>query len=301
MPSLTPPANRTPFNSLLQPRSYASSHSHMSGARHTPVMHSQDTIRDSTMQLSNMSFSGPPEHPASFQVLEPLARSHEQKSSDEEDGNDRPSTSAKTIGVFDQNIDMVSPFPTLANNEGLEGSNRRDTFSSVFRPSGLSLLLGRGSRYAQADENYSSHLTELDPDDIVPTSQLSGLPPSLISQTARGSGDPPDVARISQERIHIPPCGNDSETVPLLGSSHPSYTPPLDIQPKSRRRTEILKNVSNHILTALKPDSFKHNLALAIKSIPSVLLGSLLNILDGVSCKGSLVCTLINHSNRLFL
>jgi hypothetical protein len=286
------------FASLLQPRSYASSHSHSSGSRQTPVMHSQDTIRDNTMQLSNMIISPlSAGRPSSLQVRESIILSQLDHGVKAPDDMKRISTSApqsKTSAPSDHSPNLSPTTPPPSNGGGISTTWRRENFRSTLRPSGLSLLLAGEGRTRPSQQDKPTQPTtsaEIESHASIPTVEVSEHSPSV---TAQETGDTTDITPPGEREYST--HDDFTETAPLLGSSHPTYTPPA-ATPEACGRTGMDTSVSHYIRNVLKPVFIRHVVTTAVKSLPSVLLGSLLNILDGVSCESLQILRLSGSDN----
>lgn len=171
-------------------------------------------------------------------------------------------------------------------------------------PSGLSLLLARRQGYPSSDETHQEgHSSEAPPSDSTQTPTIEHyrtLPPP-VEQPLNVESDAPSQPTVSQSPQstrweHDPPVLQDeglndiTETVPLLGTREADriwYTLNGHAHPESgpKSRRGILKTIASHIHRAVKAQNIEHSLLTAVNSLPAVLLGCLLNILDGVSCE----------------
>jgi hypothetical protein len=289
------------LESLLQPLSYASSHPNSYTLRQLPIPHSQDTIRTNTMQLSNMvitPITGTPVHtPESF--IYPIAN-YRPKSP--HDRLEPPIPSSLSQSISAENIIDLSAISSRStsispNDDGVVTPRGQD--KAPLYPSGLSLLLasrGREGAPESADTDKPStspteiesslasvkstaaeHPGDLPPKDA-PATETAGLGPSEAIHTVNAiSMLPPFTGRRIDSDL--------TETAPLLGGSHRSYHSSPLAPSKSSKDSGVLRDAGHFIYESLKPDHLGHVLAVGVKSLPAVLLGSLLNILDGVSCK----------------
>lgn len=118
----------------------------------------------------------------------------------------------------------------------------------------------------------------------------------------RPGGGPSGLSRlIERSRSHAPdlPTQAPTEHTTLLDPARPSYgatDPAPDTPPVPEPPTKTLKIYVNHVFTS---ESVKHGLAQAAASLPAVVLGMLLNILDGVSYGVSTFPDGVLHTNIL--
>jgi SulP family sulfate permease len=228
----------------------------------------------------------PAGHPSSLQVPESIILPQLDGVKAPDDMK-RISTSAPHSKTSHHSLDLSPTTPPTtpppSNSGGISTTWRRENFISAFRPSGLSLLLAGEGRTQSSQQDKPTQPTtsaEIESHASIPTVEVSEHPPSVTAQAIQESTDitPPGEREYSTH--------NDfTETTPLLGSSHPTYTPPADATPEPCGRTGMDTSVSHYIRNVLKPAFIRHVVATAVKSLPSVVLGSLLNILDGVSCE----------------
>ncbi|KAF5375834.1 hypothetical protein D9615_008236 [Tricholomella constricta] len=264
---------------LLQPRSYnppngfASQLSDYPAAmqnRAQPVLHSQDTIRMKTMELSNMSFS--PSSSSGAAVSPPSSSSP-------------PINESLTPSQLLSTSEGAPPAPSVsASPPSAVRSQQSDdaTPRMPSQPSGLSLLRQEYESGYNSDSEGSR--TPTAPSRSVATtprvhwtdSYISGPRPTSMASTS------PAASRLSPPVI---PSPDITETTPLIHrvSSPVSLSAPPDhprhaIAPKP---TSVGVDLSASLMYAM--EIVPHILAVSVKSIPAVLLGCLLNILDGVS------------------
>jgi hypothetical protein len=193
------------------------------------------------------------------------------------------------------------------------GPGTRTPRGNLARPSGLSLLLAR-RQDRESDSQEASHTSSSAPSiaEALPTPTVDTLtapfdvPHGPVPHTpeARGIGgadilsaSPSKAGILWEDRQQtISPRGSASdltETAPLLGDqvyNHLSYSRNGNPQSEPKRQdgpnssTTIFHKVSGHVKEAVRPKNLEHVFMVAIRSLPAVILGSLLNILDGVSC-----------------
>ena len=252
-------------------------HSTSSTPRPTFVPHSQNDIRTHTMQLSNVAISSSKtSHPSPSLT---------------------PSPFEQPLGYGSGSQTSMMPPPT-SKYQAAPGtmpssfkSTRLETVSPnliprTTTPSGLSLLLA----------NRRAESLNQSPREV----RLPGSLESSPSLTPQPRNEPVDLS-ISPSPIRAPPrtSGSEdpspqlSEEVPLLAHNvvpNTSYSsveaglPHLPSMSKFRIRLASASRVARVRSRGL--------LATCVRSLPAVLLGVLLNILDGVSCKVFLESTL---------
>lgn len=151
---------------------------------------------------------------------------------------------------------------------------------SPSQPSGLSVLLAR------YDERSRKPPTTPITDSATPTPTLErstymGAPMSIVRESRSASPT-------SEELSHALPGGHhdtSNESVPLLSdleANHPTYHTNGHAEPEpigKRGARGTVKDITLRISKGSGPV-----LKDGLKSIPAVILGTLLNILDGVSC-----------------
>jgi hypothetical protein len=102
------------------------------------------------------------------------------------------------------------------------------------------------------------------------------------------------ASRAEQDRDRSNSSG-DGEGAPLLQpsvSALPSYTAhPLKRISKLKSQHLVTK-IARRVMEVISKDSVEHFASTSLKSLPAVLLGTLLNILDGVSCECNIVSSL---------
>ena len=285
--------------------------------RPAPTPHSQQTIRLNTVHLSNMLMSPtgdpapPPSHsPFTLDPHYPFPRTDSTSSaSDLHLHLPHPSHPSSLSTSF---ASSASAF----THTGFRAPTRTPPFPAPFRPSGLSLLLAR--RLDHLDGSQDDILRSPTPSrESTPTFSPPGPPgPSHRSYILHHDRPLPDqeppgpdlpvpshTSPSSPTQKHRFDQTTATDLTPLLDPSFPStrfpsYTcsssPPSDPKPLDNSaksphddtcRVRIAHRASAHIAEALRPKSLQNGLTLAVKALPAVVLGSLLNILDGVSCE----------------
>jgi hypothetical protein len=294
-----------PFPSLLQPQSHASSYN----SRQTLVPHTQDDIRLSTVQLSNMLMSPPAVDP----VREPSGQLREQDSFifpavGRTFDDSAPSMSLPTVSVSPPRSPESSVHSNdLSASESSLASSHAGTRTPKgkpglsFKPSGLSLLLASRQEQTTAIPEMTTDPTALSPSTPTAECQDQGEPDisrTPVLSTIHRDDTPPLTPHkpksIHWENLHSSPsnvegANNLTEATPLLGTPdgcHPSYfsNGGLSVH-KPKRGQDFVNWVAGHIREATKLENIQYSLVTSFKSIPAVVLGSLLNILDGVSCE----------------
>lgn len=201
-------------------------------------------------------------------------------SPDEEDENalvPASLTSELSFKPADDVTDLEASTSTLSTRPGSGEMTPRAPLSTS-QPSGLSLLLAR------YDDRRSRSIPSTPVDDsATPTPTLErpsfmGAPLSVVQESQSSSVTPEQ----SPERPHQ----SSNESVPLLSdleANHRSYQTnggPHSEPIGKRSARGVVKDISLRISKGSGP-VVKDGL----RSIPAVILGTLLNILDGVSCR----------------
>ena len=198
--------------------------------------------------------------------------------------------------------------PRSPNDEDATGTTNWDftaqqsssSSSNVQRnkPSGLSLL----RQIYESDHHGIS--------DSVPSLRLSSVQafsfpntttnlPSSSSSTSLLAETMAPPARLREEFLSKPslirwdPSADSppslrylNESTPLLrASSPPNYSSPSSPPPSPPSSTSYAKKTFSAIECVFSRQNVQDTAKTALKSIPAVLLGSLLNILDGISCQ----------------
>ncbi|KAG6917412.1 hypothetical protein DXG01_002681 [Tephrocybe rancida] len=261
---------------LLQPMSYnppntfGTYDNHMnSRPHHSNSPHSQDTIRERTMKLSSISFSssspmrnGPyfaSDGPSSFPLTSPL----------DESPSHQPTSTA-----------MVVTSSPLAHSRQSSGET---TPRLPFQPSGLSLLRHEYES-GSASGSEGSRTPTTPPDKPAPAPRVHWTDADALRARSTSIASTTPVAALANMALSSPePLPSAmTETTPLIRRmSSSSATSPARPSPPHHASTP--KNVLGTVSLTNVLESIPHTLEVAFKSIPAVLLGSLLNILDGVS------------------
>jgi hypothetical protein len=246
----------SPYHSLLQPMTPTSSFP----TRQPVTPHSQRSIRLNTVHLSNLHT------PLTF------------------DDTDLPPT-------VDDNRDRVSS--SLFSPEIFP-----ETHAQPFRPSGLSLLLASRRDIDQDQDLLSTPIPHypgpVDPPDEPsiphhdhsPNQEIHSIVPSASLQL------PPP----SHDHGSSPSLTDGTDTAPLLSSialfpsyaacnQQPSSDPNAKLHSAKSPPRAFVSSAVCSLAGAVRPKSFQSVFVLALKALPAVVLGSLLNILDGVSCE----------------
>lgn len=309
------------MSSLLQPRSFAPSWTSRSSRQGIP--RTQTDIRASTVQLSDMLVS--PRHsqrPAPFAPTS--ARSRDDfifpaTVADDDEVDEAVSdlqSSQYTLSDSSHDVSETADVPSVASTSTVHvGDMRsgtetpRDSRGRAFSPSGLSILLARQRRGEGSSSRPSSNAAS---NTATPTGQRSVSPlresrdarEVLVSRALQPAADisfdiEPGPSTRSRHGTH---STGTSESAPLLAdleaSCQPSYTNnngygSASTIKRSRLAKDKLFKVAEKLLTVASRDVFQQTLAIAVKSLPAVLLGSLLNILDGVSCESHYTSSLL--------
>ncbi|CDO73882.1 hypothetical protein BN946_scf185016.g39 [Trametes cinnabarina] len=263
---------------LLQPRSYVSSSSKSSRPRHVPpAAHSQNTIRDSTMEISSIPLSTPSR--LSVQSSDAFIFPDVGASSNEEDENGVMSASLTSDLSFkhvEDVTDLEASTSTLSTQPG-SGAVTPRALQGSSQPSGLSLLLARHDQLSRSEAT-----SPLDSETTTPTAErpnMMGAPLETIRENNSRSSSR-EVSTCSGERRRA----SSNESVPLLAdleANHQIYQTNGDSRPEAvckRNAKGVVKDLTFRISRGSGPV-----IKDALRSIPAVILGTLLNILDGIS------------------
>lgn len=310
VPLCTPTTHQNTATSLLQPKSYNAS-SLTNDLRHTPLVpHSQATIRLDTMQLSNMAFT-----PSLSSLDENVGEYFLSRDLDQNDpttpGPNRglfaqqPSSSFQasrfhdTSNSFTENPEYphhssTSPSTNIPGTGASTPRNAHSQSSTPFRPSGLTLLrpekhpVDHAIAEDEAGQTSSTSTTTT-------TTPIAGPSHSTLAETMVPPKSIPtrlreEVANTFSSKIlswesSSPPSntGIATEATPLMGN-----IPPMNYSSSSPSPTTFSKKTSyavSSVKRMFSPQNVEDAAKTAVKSLPAVLLGSLLNILDGVSCE----------------
>ncbi|OBZ73456.1 Uncharacterized protein C24H6.11c [Grifola frondosa] len=245
---------------LLQPRSYTSSSIMSFKPRNVPLVHTQDDIRDSTMQISNIP----------LRARSPQIVPHSQDSFIFPDIGRAPDD-AESTNMPPPSISMSS---TSINDLAASTSTLSSTQTGAmtprgsFHPSGLSLLLARHEDHSGTTTPGSDAATRtptVEHPDPVAALKAQADVPQPIPEVA----SPPSDSR-----------SESSESAPLLSdleAAHRSYHSDGDAAPVCKRAAVAgwRRRASGRVAKSIARD--------ALQSVPAVILGTLLNILDGIS------------------
>lgn len=294
------------FIRLLRPRSYVTSRIH------TQPRLSGD-IRDSTVQLSNMHFPSPGQS-FDFPLLQepPLASARKSSfislaalghntNADPDNAHlsasiDFSPSSSSSTSTSDSQTTNASQL-ALPNLGSM--SDRGCTEPAPFIPSGLSLLLARKRSPSRETDSSAFGSTPPFSPNLPPIEERSQSSSNRILQTHLASFTKKlsDTGYNDHRRSNA--CENTgredapdvaSERTPLL---HPRSPPHETTVTRSPSGPVLHKNSTihgfpkrfRHWWTTLEPMGLDVLARTAILAIPAVLLGALLNVLDGLSCK----------------
>lgn len=258
-------------------------HSTSSAPRPTFVPHSQNDIRAHTMQLSNVAVSSKTSQPSPLPTPSPYHQSLSSGAGPQTPGMTPPAMSQYQPSPVDISASFKSVFLDTAS------PNLPHQYQTT-TPSGLSLLLA--NRRAEVAS---------------PSSRGEGLPSSLglslpLTPQPRGERVDPVTSRPPTETHYLEhPSPQLSEGSPLLAQhiaptvSYSTVEAGLSHEPLKSRFGVRLASASK----AVRARSGEL-LVTCIRSLPAVLLGVLLNVLDGVSCE-SLWEYLMTHLIRPLL
>ncbi|KAK7681788.1 hypothetical protein QCA50_015135 [Cerrena zonata] len=268
---------------LLQPKSYMSSPSSRGSRPRNAPLHTQEDIRDYTMQLSSLPMQTPAflaaPAPSEDAFIFPSV-SHAMES-DEIDHQHIPSSMSMTSVLTNPSdvVDLTASTSTLSTQTGPSTPRLRPSV-----PSGLSLMLSRtpedhvGSSGTVPDDSQTSTPTVTGRDFISQFPQPPPLPSTHIPASTLPRPDE-ETSHISSERQ---PLLSDIEAVrPAYGgNNHVSSGP---IGPSKPTHVTALNKLKTRLLSKDYKATSEYVLASLVKSIPAVVLGTLLNILDGIS------------------
>lgn len=269
-----------PRSSLLQPTNYVLSQN-SSEYRSNAVPHTQDDIRSYTMQLSGMAMSPkstthsiPPSTspaPESAFIFPSGRLTHETA---------MKSTISLTSQVSSHDSVSIDLTSSMTSHETGNTTPRGAARSPTTNPSGLSLLLSgqRTQPYGASPSSYDSSgaATPVARQNIIP--EPSRHRPLTIDLSPSQQKSTPFM-RLPSENVT-----EATETSALLGDIEAPgqfYTTNASSDPPYK------SNFSTKRLLSYVQFDAKDVLATAIRSMPAVVLGVLLNILDGISCKRS--------------
>ena len=244
-----------------------SSTSRLSRPRHLGVPHTQEDIRDSTMQLSSIPMRSPSSNQGSF--IFPTSIAH----TPTEALPSIPGSLPSTTGTEDNDaIDLSLSTPSAHSSQ--------TTPRGSFQPSGLTLLLAQHLDASAPEAEEETTPTTHPADDSRSISTRS-----LAPQTT----DRVDDGRPSERTPLL--VDHDVEgsyfSYTLNGNGHPMAHNGQAHEPDavSKRATRgTLAGWGYRAMHVASPKNLQDIGATAVRSLPAVLLGALLNILDGVSC-----------------
>lgn len=293
------------------------------------VPHNTEDIRANTMQLSDLllnpsaSSSAQGHFPRSEFIFPAVGYQppHESAEFSQDRGRTHlgPSSSARPL------VDLTHPEasstaepssrvmgPSTSAAEHTDTSIPTITRTHHPHLSNLSILLARQQSGDSTQGRHSSSPT--------PTIEHPPHVGRLLSSTSESvrSTPPPNRAsvydallapsfspapRAEQDRDRLNSSG-DGESAPLLqpsASALPSYMAhPLERISKLKSQHLVTK-ISRRVMEVISKDSVEHFALTSLKSLPAVLLGTLLNILDGVSCECNIVSSFFpSYFLRLF-
>jgi hypothetical protein len=283
-----------------QPESYNPGSSDL-GSSKPSLTHTQSSIRLDTLQLSDMLLSPTArDTPASSQQHFPDV--FESSTSDVGGSNPYgPDSPINSSVSFDQFSPIPGPSRAAQNNlqnghspvTGVRnnGFAARPLDGRSHQPSGLSLLRPNAVTDASSHSaNWRSIKSPSDSADDQPLPSSPFTPPAetMAHPRMREELSASKLATTSKSALlwdhydEAPPANLSSldlrETTPLLTGSAapPTYT---TFSPSS-----LVKKTADRVKKELSTQSLEDYGRVAVKSIPAVILGCLLNILDAVSC-----------------
>lgn len=282
------------------------------------VPHAQEDIRDSTMQLSSIPLRSPLSTQDSF-IFPSGSNAAHIPSDAAAPLSEQPvppsiatSLSSSALPAVDEHDSADSGASGTSSSTHTATTTPRGHLGT-FHPSGLSLLLARQAEAHAQDESDDEPTPTVGrprPPDVRSISTRS-LAPSVSVSLSVADREPytrnkgADTTSVQPERD----LESDLERAPLLGDiegSYFSYTAngngngrgngngngfssgqnghaaPEAVAKRTTRGT--LEGWGYRVARYASADSVKGVAAIAVRSLPAVLLGALLNILDGVSC-----------------
>ena len=243
--------------SLLQPMSCMSSPTKNLRPRNISVPHAQQAIRDNTMQLSSLSLRSPLASYASDSFIFPTAAGAGDQAS--------IAPSISSAATTDSATDLTAS-TSSAGTTTPRGRLLRD--AAAAEPSGLSLLLAQQSQQLPPQESEDSLAT--------PTADRPYKIPTQIIVT---DSTPTVVQHVAVDQF--------SERTPLLDveAAQPSYSSAgVDMGNNLPVSKKDYKGVVYRWKGYSPSVALGGVLSSAVRALPAVVLGTLLNILDGISC-----------------
>lgn len=241
----------------------------------------QGSIRDSTMQLSSLPLKSPLSVHFSETFIFPTTSLQVPAAGAE----DRISIAASLSSALtaDSASDVLSSSAATASSTNTAAPLSRERVPST-QPSGLSLL-----RPQRAEDEAIPTVTS---EESLPTPTMERPYPVPHQHAPLKSSE---IAESSHSTAHNPPR-RYSERSHLLGdveALRATYTTNGHttngnghVQPEAvgkRTSKGTLAGWGSHLLKGAHTEELKHVPALAVKALPAVILGTLLNILDGIS------------------
>ncbi len=227
--------------------------------RNIAAPHAQQTIRDSTMQLSSLSLRSPLSSYTSDSFIFPSAVA---------EVDDQESIAASSVAATDSVTDLTAS-STPEGAATPRGRPLQGPSSAQAEPSGLSLLLAKRNQSASSRSSSESLAT--------PTAARPYPTPAQIVVT----DDSPATG--IQHAVT-----QSSERAPLLDveAARPSYG--STEANGDHQSAPVSKRDSKGVVPRWKGYSPSARLGgfftSAVRALPAVILGTLLNILDGISC-----------------
>lgn len=191
-----------------------------------------------------------------------------------------PSTTPSAAGASGIHIDHRPAHPSPL-------TTKPSPVSPQSGPSGLSMLMERGRRAAASSDDGSGDTTpQAEPaslnDDSVAGSRISRLDGRAAILAEVEEVEEEDMGGSSELRQYLAREAASyvpHETTPLLGSAAPPKKPS-----SWKDRTAVDIAAAKNSLSKLTPaDVFKACVVEPVEALPAVILGVLLNVLDGVS------------------
>ena len=192
-------------------------------------------------------------------------------------------------------MDLSASGSSLASIQTGARTPTRSFVRSPFKPSGLSLLLAR--QHESSSQKASSSSSDASAPESMSTAEQhpeegytpSGLPMIRVEEVLPpplSACPPPQNSRPWRDEPHSQSSMSDlTETAPLLDTAaHPSYCQSGREYNKPIRTKDLVKSAADRAREIASLKNLRHILITSVKSLPAVVLGSLLNILDGVSC-----------------
>ncbi|KAM5540073.1 hypothetical protein V8D89_006213 [Ganoderma adspersum] len=267
---------------LLGPRSYLAASPRPSHPRRASfALHSQNTIRNSTMEISSIPLttrsntepSRSQDTDAEAFIFPDLATSPAHAHA-----TDLPPESAASSVISFRHAEDGSDLEASTSTLSTQGAGAITprAHSGTPQPSALSLLLARH------DEEVRSGAPSpvVDSQEPTPTTERPTWMARTLSMVREQSDTSRAVSHTEEETAHAP----SDENVPLLAdleANHRTYRTNGDsrLEPIGKRSARgVVKDFGYRVAKQSGPAAKD-----AVKSIPAVILGTLLNVLDGIS------------------